>query len=205
MQRTLFLAALLIAPLASLAADPAEIIGTSCARCHGSDGIATVPATPHLNGQLPAYLSETMFKFQSGRRQTAVAEHIPVTLAPADITAIARHYADSTAVRPKQETDPAKVQRGSTLYFNRCVECHAESGRIGDDDAPIMNAQELTHLTVQIKAFTDGKRKFVSLMRDSYRDLNNDDLDAIAHYLASIEQYANPGKKKKRRRPEAGG
>lgn len=205
MKQYLLLAALLLSPLAAHAADPAEIVGTACARCHGSDGIATAPATPHLNGQLPAYLSETMLKFQSGRRQTTVAEHIPATLAPGEITAIARHYADSTAVRPKQETDPAKVQRGSALYFNRCVECHAESGRIGDDDAPIMNAQELTHLTVQIKAFTDGQRKFVSLMRDSYRDLNNDDLEAIAHYLASIEQYARPGKKKKRRRPEAGG
>ncbi|HEX5803678.1 MAG TPA: c-type cytochrome [Azospira sp.] len=205
MQRTLLLAALLTAPLAAPAAEPPEIIGAACARCHGSDGIATVPATPHLNGQLPAYLGETMLKFQSGRRQTTVAEHIPATLTPGEITAIARHYADSTAVRPKQETDPAKAQRGGTIYLNRCVECHAESGRVGDDDAPIMNAQELTHLTVQIKAFTDGKRKFVSLMRDSYRDLSNDDLEAIAHYLASIEQYANPGKKKKRRRPEAGG
>lgn len=204
MKRNILLAALLLAPLGAIAAEPAEIIQASCTRCHGSDGIATAAATPHLNGQLAAYLAETMQKFQSGRRQSAVADHIPATLTAGEITALARHYADSTATRPKQATDPAKVQRGSALYFNRCVDCHAESGRVGDEDAPIMNAQELTHLTVQIKAFTEGKRKFVSLMRDSYRDLSADDLEAIAHYLASTDQYANPGKKKKRRRPDGG-
>lgn len=200
MKRSLPLAALLLVPFAALAADPAEIVQTTCARCHGSDGIAAAPATPHLNGQLPAYLDDTMQKFQSGRRQTTVADHIPAALGADERAAVARLYADSKAVRPKQETDPAKVQRGSALYFNRCVDCHAESGRVGDDDAPILNAQDLSHLTTQIKAFSDGKRKFVSLMRDSYRDLSADDLDAIAHYLASTDQYANSqGKKKKRR------
>ncbi|MBI2307193.1 MAG: c-type cytochrome [Rhodocyclales bacterium] len=202
MKRPVLLAALLLAPLGAVAAEPAAIIQTACARCHGSEGIATVAATPHLNGQLAAYLADTMQKFQSGQRQSVVADHIPATLTASEITALARHYADSTATRPKQETDPAKVQRGSALYFNRCVDCHAESGRVGDDDAPIMNAQNLAHLSVQIQAFTEGKRKFVSLMRDSYRDLSADDLDAIAHYLASTDQYATPGKKKKRRRAD---
>jgi len=197
----LLLTALLLAPLLAPAAETEELVQSACARCHGVDGIATAPATPHLNGQLATYLVDTMRKFQSGQRATTVADHIPAALDPEAIKAIAWHYADSTAVRPKQETDPAKVQRGSALYFNRCADCHAESGRVGgDDDAPIMNAQELTHLSVQIKAFTEGKRKFVSLMRDAYRNLGNDDLDAIAHYLASVDQYENPGKKKKKRR-----
>ncbi|MFC5303106.1 c-type cytochrome [Azospira restricta] len=200
MKRQLILAALLLAPLAAPAAEAPEIVAGTCAKCHGADGIAAAPATPHLNGQLPNYLAETMQKFQSGRRPTSVADHIPATLGAEQLAAIAAHYADSTAIRPKQETDAAKVQRGSALYFSRCVDCHAESGRVGDDDAPIMNAQELTHLLTQIKAFTDGKRKFVSLMRDSYRDLGTDDLESIAHYLASIEQYENPGKKKKKKR-----
>lgn len=199
MNRITIAATLLLAAACAAAAEAPDIVQTNCARCHGSNGIATTPATPHLNGQLALYLSETMQKFQKGQRATPVPDHIPKGLSAEDIAAIASFYNTSKAVRPKQETDPAKVQRGNNIFFSRCVECHADSGRIGDDDAPILNAQELTHLTAQTKAFVEGKRKFVSLMRDAYRGLNDDDLEAVAQYLASIEQYPNEGKKKRRR------
>lgn len=199
MNRIALATTLLLSVSFAVAAEAPEVVQKNCAQCHGSDGIAATPATPHLNGQLSLYLSETMQKFQKGLRPTPVPDHIPKVLSADDIAAIASFYNSSKAVRPKQVTDPTKVQRGNNIFFSRCVECHADSGRIGDDDAPILNAQELTHLTAQTKAFVEGKRKFVSLMRDAYRGLNDDDLEAVAQYLASIEQYPNEGKKKRRR------
>ena len=80
--------------------------------------------------------------------------------------------------------------RGHNLYLSRCADCHADSGRIGGDEAPIMNARNLDHLIAQGKAYTSGQRKFVEpLMRDAYKGLSDDDIEAIAHYLAAIEQY----------------
>jgi cytochrome c553 len=37
------------------------------------------------------------------------------------------------------------------------------------------------------------------LMRNAYRPINDDDIEAIAHYLAAIKQYPAEGKKKRRR------
>ena len=80
--------------------------------------------------------------------------------------------------------------RGHNLYLSRCADCHADSGRIGGDEAPIMNARNLDHLIAQGKAYTSGQRKFVEpLMRDIHKSLSDDDIEAIAHYLAAIEQY----------------
>jgi cytochrome c553 len=141
-----------------------------------------------------------MTRLQKGRRSTTIPDHIPAALNADTINGIASFYASIKAQRPKQETDPAKVQHGNQIYFSRCVDCHADSGRIGGDEAPIMNAQNLTHLTNQGKAYTSGQRKFVEpLMRDAYKGLTEDDIEAVAHFLASIEQYPNEGKKKRRR------
>lgn len=193
-------AACLLIPLAlrgtTAQASEAPPVTAPCSACHGPDGVATAPATPHLNGQLKAYPSETMTRLQQGRRATSIAQHIPATMTPEAIEEVAGFYAGIKAKRPQQETEPAKVAKGNNLYLTRC----ADSGRIGGDEAPILNAQNLQHLIPQSKADTSGQRKFVEpLMRDACRPINDDDIEAIAHYLAAIEQYPAEGKKKRRR------
>jgi cytochrome c553 len=172
----------------------------ACVACHGDNGVAVTAATPHLNGQLRTYLVETIVRLQKGRRSSSINGHVPPDMSPETIDAIASFYAGIKAQRPKQETDPAKVVRGNNIYLARCADCHADAGRIGDDEAPIMNAQNLDHLLTQGKAYTSGQRKFVEpLMRDAYKGLREEDIEAIAHYLAAIEQYPGEGKKKRRR------
>lgn len=190
---------LLLASAAVQAAD-APATTETCAACHGTDGVAVKPATPHLNGQLKTYLVDTMVRLQKGRRATDVAQHIPAGWTPEAIDEVAAYYAGIRAQRPRQTTDAAAVQRGNQIYFSRCVDCHADSGRIGGDESPIMNAQNLEHMITQGKAYLSGQRKFVDpLMRDAYRGLSAEDIESVAHYLASLEQYPNEGKKKRRR------
>lgn len=193
------LALLTLPALPAHASEPPPAVAP-CISCHGIDGIATAPATPHLNGQLKTYLAETMTRLQKGRRSTNVPQHVPAAMSPEAIDEAADFYAGIKARRPQQETNPDKVVRGNNLYLTRCADCHADSGRIGGGEAPIMNAQNLDHLIAQGKAYTSGQRKFVEpLMRDAYKGLSDDDIEAIAHYLAAIEQYPNEGKKKRRR------
>lgn len=189
------------APL--LAADGGALVDQHCARCHGSDGLATGPGLPHLNGQLDTYLGDAIGKLQKGRLPTAVAGHVPAELNGDDIATIAGHYASQRAVRPKQEIDPAKLARGEEVYRNRCAECHPDNGREADKDAPLMAAQALDYLQAQGRLFVSGKRKFGFLQDDAFKGLSSDDLDATAHFFASQEQYstakATSGGKKKRR------
>lgn len=176
------------APL--IAADGGALAEQYCARCHGSDGLATGPGLPHLSGQLETYLADSIGKLQKGRRPSTVATHIPAELSGSDLAAIAGHYAGIRAPRPQQAVDLAKLARGEEVYRNRCAECHPDNGREADKDAPLMAAQSLDYLQAQTRLFVSGQRKFGFLQDDAFKGLSSDDLDAAAHFFASQEQYA---------------
>lgn len=200
--RRILPALLFLASTPLLAADGGALAEQHCARCHGSDGLATGPGLPHLNGQLETYLTDSIGKLQKGRQPSAVASHIPAELSSSDLAAIAGHYAAIRAIRPKQEVDPAKLARGEEVYRNRCADCHPDNGREADKDAPLMAAQALDYMLAQTRLFVSGKRKFGFLQDDAFKGLSSDDLDAAAHFFASQEQYgtAKPVSKKKQRR-----
>lgn len=184
------------------AADGAALAEQHCARCHGSDGLATGPGLPHLNGQLASYLTDAIGKLQKGRLPTAVPQHVPAGLETADIAALAEHYAGVRAARPAQEVDPAKLAKGEAIYRDRCADCHIDNGREADKDAPLMAGQKLDYLLTQSGLFLDGKRKFGFLQDDAFKGLSRDDVEAVAHFFASQEQYVatKAGAKKKQRR-----
>lgn len=200
--RRILIPLLCLAGAPALAADPAALVDQHCARCHGSDGLATGPGLPHLNGQLDTYLADAIGKLQKGRLPTAVAAHVPAALSADDIAGIAGHYAGQRAPRPKQEVDAARLARGEEVYRNRCTECHPDNGREADKEAPLMAAQSLDYLLAQTRLFVGGKRKFGFLQDDAFKGLSSDDLDAAAHFFASQDQYATAktasGKKKRR-------
>jgi cytochrome c553 len=184
--------------------DVPPVVQQHCVRCHGVDGLATQPAMPHLDGQLEQYLVEAMTKFQKGRLPTEVPNHIPNALIASDLETIARHYAANKAQRPAQQVDPDKVARGETVFRSRCADCHMDNGREADKDAPLMAAQNLDYMIKQIKLFVSGKRKFGFLQDDAFKGLSIDELETVAHFLASQEQIApevpKAGGKKKQRR-----
>lgn len=200
--RRILPALLFLASTPLLAADGGALAEQHCARCHGSDGLATGPGLPHLNGQLETYLADAIGKLQKGRLPSAVAGHIPPELSGSDLAAIAGHYAGIRATRPKQEVDPAKLVRGEEVYRNRCADCHLDNGREADKDAPLMAGQSLDYMLAQTRLFVSGKRKFGFLQDEAFKGLSSDDLDAAANFFASQEQYAagKPVSKKKQRR-----
>jgi len=89
--RRILIPLLCLASTPALAADAAALVEQHCARCHGSDGLATGPGLPHLNGQLDSYLGDAIGKLQKGRLPTAVTAHIPAHLSGSDNAGIAGH------------------------------------------------------------------------------------------------------------------
>ncbi len=174
----------------------AELIGT-CLSCHGADGIAIEPDTPHLDAQHEALLIDMITSFQQARRPTKVKMHRDI--AAADVAPLAKHYAEQKAQRPKSATKPELVARGETLYQNRCANCHIDNGRDSDKGAPMVAAQKPDYLIAQMLAFKAGERKFPFLMDAAYKDLSDEDLAAIAHFFAAQDQVA-PQQGRKRRR-----
>jgi cytochrome c553 len=194
----LLAAALLLGPgVAWTQEKPAAAPISTCIDCHGANGIAVDSGTPHLNGQAEALLANMMDSFRRGTRPPKVRIHREIPAA--DVAPVAAHYAQQKAQRPKSATKPELVARGETLYQNRCGDCHVDNGRDSDKEAPLLAAQDLNYLIAQMKAFKAGERKFPFLMDGAYRDLDDEDLTAIAHFFAAQDQLAPQTGRKRRR------
>lgn len=83
-----------IAPARAAPPRPAQL--GLCAACHGEDGVARVPGTPHLAGQDEEYLIDALNQYRSGRRDVAAMRAVSGALSEADIAALARWYAAQT-------------------------------------------------------------------------------------------------------------
>ena len=64
-----------------------------CANCHGAQGLATMPRTPHLAGQDQEYLAEQLKHYRSGRRHHEVMSVIAKMLSDQDIELTASWFA----------------------------------------------------------------------------------------------------------------
>jgi cytochrome c553 len=181
----------LIAP--ACAASPVE----NCIDCHGTDGVAAEDDTPHLNGQPEHLLIEMMNAFREGRRPPKVLIHREIR-AP-KVEPIAAHYAKQKAQRPKQAVRPELVTRGEALHWRHCADCHMDNGRDSDKEAPLTAGQNLDYLINQTRAFKSGARALPAMTDRIFRDLNEDDLVAIAHFYAAQDQQAPKDGRRRRR------
>lgn len=167
---------------------PAPAVAKMCEECHGANGVAVKPGVPHLDGQLPEYIVESMDKLKNGKRPSSTAVHASPELTDADIEALAKFYGAQKGQRPAQAVDAAKVSEAAPLYKRRCTKCHLDNGREADHDAPLMAAQSLEYLQAQTEAFATGKRKFPFLMDEAYQGLTREDLERLSHFFASQPQ-----------------
>lgn len=184
--RILFFGIALLGSIEVSAAPSLPAAAVPCAECHGPDGVAAKPGTPHLNGQITEYLVDSVAAFKSGDRPTSVAEHQNIALTDRDLAAAAKFYAAQTkAPRPVQPVDAARVTTAATTYQQRCAKCHVDDGRESDHDAPLMAGQALDYLQAQTEAYVSGKRQFPFLMDEAYHGLSREDLLNVSHYFAA--------------------
>ena len=188
--RTFLLLCCALVSQAALAAPPVvDVLTKPCVECHGPSGVGNSAKTPHLNGQLDTYLEEEIAALAKGGRVSAIANHVPPVWTGPEIAAVAKFYAASKAPRPVQVTDPQLVAKGQVIYEKHCAECHPGSGRQSDHDAPLMAGQNLEYMMEQTRLFVSGTRKFAFMMGDAFRGLSAADLDTVAHYFASQDQF----------------
>ena len=64
-----------------------------CAACHGENGIAALPAHPHLAGQDAEYLRQSLAKYRSGERQSPQMQAILGAVSAAEQEALVLWYA----------------------------------------------------------------------------------------------------------------
>ena len=64
-----------------------------CTPCHGANGLAVAPNTPHLAGQPEPYLVDQLKAYRSGKRAHEVMGVVAKPLTDADISDLAAWFA----------------------------------------------------------------------------------------------------------------
>ncbi|MCU0887428.1 MAG: c-type cytochrome [Rubritepida sp.] len=174
-------------PAAANSAAEALIAERNCAACHGPAGVSPVPLMPSLAGQQADFLTLQMILFREGLRQVPAMMEPARGLSDQQILDIAAWFAAQPSA-PKPDRGPrneALYQRGAQLSAARnCNACHLPD-YAGRANVPRVNHQREDFLVHTLAEYRDGLRVGADTqMNGLMHGLTNDDIRAIAHYLA---------------------
>lgn len=182
----------MLAAFAARAEDPAsgqEVAG-SCVACHGRNGVSTMPEVPSLAGQPDGFIQWQLVYFRSGRRQQEVMTPLAEALSDAEIRSLGAYFAALPPPRPAKDDDlrPELAEAGAALAKeNRCSVCHNDDFT-GQQATARLAGQREDVLLKALRDFKSGARTGggVAAMPDAVASLSDDDLVALAHYLARL-------------------
>jgi cytochrome c553 len=170
----------------------------TCGGCHGMDGNSLVPTFPKLAGQGEKYIVKQAADFKANTtRQDAIMLGMVAALSDQDSADIGAYYA-SQKLASAAPADESKLAMGRELYKGgnlqtgvpACQGCHGPSGA-GNPAAgyPQLGGQFSEYTLKQLKAFKDGSRTNDDreIMRSAIKAMTEDELVAVAQYIASLK------------------
>ncbi|BDX08530.1 c-type cytochrome [Planctobacterium marinum] len=85
--------------LSLAAGDPAKgkAKATTCAACHGANGISMIPNYPNLAGQKELYLVDAIKAYRDGTRKNPVMSPMAAALSDEDIANLAAYFSSLPA------------------------------------------------------------------------------------------------------------
>ena len=201
----LALAALLAAPLLAHANAPAEtaakpdlakgqaISAQVCGACHTADGSRGSPANPILAGQHAEYLLKQLQEFKSGKRKNPIMNGMGNTLSEDDMKNVAAFYAGKNA-KPGFAKNKDTVKLGEKIYragiaakaVPACAGCHSPNGAGIPAQFPRLGGQHADYAEAQLVAFRSGARANNAPMTDIAAKLSDDEIKAVADYVAGL-------------------
>lgn len=170
----------------------------SCGGCHGFDGNSSIAMYPKLAGQNEAYIVKQVKDFKANTdRQNPIMMGMVAALSEADAADIGAYY-QAQKLKEAAAFDADKAAAGRELYkggnlqkgIPACQACHGPKGAgTAGIGYPQIGGQYVDYTLAQLKAFKDGSRKNDDkmLMRSIVEKLSDEDLTAVANYIASLK------------------
>ncbi len=165
-----------------------KALADGCAGCHGVDGISQTPLTPSLAGEPDYFTQWQLIYFRSGARKSEVMGPIAEALNNEEIRNLGTYYASLAPPKREPATAPdALAQSGEKLATqHRCRSCHSDDYS-GNVTAARLAGQREDVLLKALRDFKSGIRvgSGVASMADVVYELNDADMQALAHYMAT--------------------
>ena len=201
--KKLILASLVVVYVASGAAlagnaEAGKTKSAACGGCHGVDGNSPAPAFPKLAGQNEAYIIKQVKDFKANTtRKNEIMFGMVAALSDEDSADIGAYF-QAQSLTQAAPFDEAKAAAGLELYkggnlqtgIPACQACHGPAGRgTAGIGYPQLGGQYVEYTLLQLKAFKDGSRTNDDkmLMRSIVEKMSDEDMDAVANYIASLK------------------
>lgn len=159
---------------------------TLCKTCHGADGMAVKANTPNLAGQNPVYIVDQFQRFGDGQRNDFFMSSLSKSFSKEDKVKIALYYS-SLPTKTSGGGESELIGQGKTLFTDVCSSCHGADGK-GQEGYARLAGQRPDYVVKMLKEFRDrtGRRNNPWMSAVAMK-LSDDDMDAIAAYVASIQ------------------
>ena len=171
----------------------------ACGGCHGMDGNSMVPTFPNLAGQGEQYIAKQIadFKAMTARKDDTMVGMAMMLVTEQDALDVGAYYA-AQKLNSTAPVDDSKLALGREIFKGgnlqtgvpACQGCHGPTGA-GNSAAgyPQLSGQFTDYTMKQLRAFKDGSRSNDdrAMMRDALSRLTDAELEAVAHYIASLK------------------
>jgi cytochrome c553 len=165
-----------------------KALAEGCAGCHGADGVSQMPLTPSLAGEPDYFTQWQLIYFRSGARKSEVMVPIAESLNNDDVRNLGAYFASLPPPKPATAATPdALVEAGEKLAMqHRCRSCHSDNYS-GNVTAARLASQREDVLLKALRDFKAGTRigSGVASMADVVYGLSDEDMKALAHYMAT--------------------
>jgi len=179
-------------PVYANAADIAEgkrVADSTCARCHGAQGVSGMRGVPHLAGQRAGYLHAQLRAYQQGMQKHSPMEGSARFLRDDALVNVAAYYASLEPPRAAsgkaRAAAPDPVQAGRSAAA-ACSGCHGENGVTGMPGTPSLAGLEPKSFAAAMAAYKSGERRH-DLMKSLAASLDETSIGNLALYYALLK------------------
>ncbi|HMA75530.1 MAG TPA: c-type cytochrome [Xanthobacteraceae bacterium] len=180
---TALLAAAPLAAIAQSIADKAQ----PCAGCHGEAGIPPDKSWPVIWGQQQGYLYLQLRDFKSGARKDDIMGPIAQALERDDMLALALYFSQKPwpNLGQPRASEAVATQAARANGSVGCTGCH-QAGYRGEGTQPRLAGQEADYILKSMMDFRTHARGNNPGMSALMNATSEDDLKALAQYLAGL-------------------
>jgi cytochrome c553 len=160
-----------------------------CAGCHGEAGISQIENIPSLAGQPDQFTQWQLVFFRSGARKNEQMQPIVEQIDNDDIRNLGAYFASLAPPKAtKPDDNPDLSQKGAQAAVGRrCASCHTDTFA-GTKAVARIAGQREDYLLKALHDYKAGVRSGggVAAMADVAYPLSEEEITALAHYLAHL-------------------
>jgi cytochrome c553 len=166
----------------------------ACVSCHGASGNSTIAANPKLAGLPEAYVYKQLVDFTEPARNQPVMTTYAKMLTEEEKHNIAA-YLSQQAAKPGAAKNKDTIDLGKKIYRGgiaekgvpACASCHGASGGGMPAKYPRVGGQHQDYTIAQLNGFKAKTRKNSAEMSTIAARLSDDDMKAVADYVAGLK------------------